>query len=83
MPGGRLAGSEPLGRSGRQVNALKRIGLAMWTAGLLTLIFFSVADRLGVSRNPGSFGHHQLIGAALGMAVAVLGFALVLSQAKP
>jgi hypothetical protein len=65
------------------VDAFKRIGLVMWSIGLLVLIFFSVADRIGVSRNPNIFGHHQLIGAAFGMAVAVLGFALVLSRGKP
>jgi hypothetical protein len=65
------------------VNALKRVGLAMWSGGLLIMIFFAMADRLGVSRDPSGFGHHQLIGASFGMAVAVLGFALVLSQGKP
>ena len=65
------------------MDSFKRIGLVMWSIGLLILIFFSVADRLGVSRNPSIFGHHQLIGAAFGMSVAVLGFALVLSRGRP
>jgi hypothetical protein len=55
----------------------------MWSIGLLILIFFSVADKIGVSRNPNIFGHHQLIGASFGMAIAVLGFALVLSRGRP
>jgi hypothetical protein len=65
------------------VNTLRRVGLAMWSGGLLILIFFAVADRIGVSRNPNIFGHHQLIGATFGMAIAVLGFALVVAQEKP
>ena len=69
-------------RSGRNVNTLKRIGMTVWSAGVLILVFAALADRVGISRNPDLFGHHQLIGAAFGMAVAVLGFALVLSQSK-
>jgi hypothetical protein len=82
VSGGCLASGESLECSGRDVNVIRRIGLALWSIGLLVLIFFSIADRVGVSRNPDIFGHHQLIGAASGMAVAVLGFALVLSQGK-
>jgi hypothetical protein len=81
--GGSLARGESLDRSDRNVDTLKKIGFTMWSIGLLILIFFSVADRAGVSRNPNIFGHHQLIGATFGMAVAVLGFALVLSRDKP
>jgi hypothetical protein len=54
----------------------------MWLAGLLILVFFAAADRIGISRNPNLFGHHQLIGSTIGMALAVLGFALELSQGK-
>ncbi|HEC23018.1 MAG TPA: hypothetical protein ENI95_08885 [Chloroflexi bacterium] len=60
--------------------SLKKAGLLLCGGGVLVLLFFVLADRLGVGRNPAIFGHHQLIGASVGMVLMVLGFALVLSH---
>ena len=54
----------------------KTIGYALIVIGVIVLIIFLLADMLGIGSDPTTVGWIQLLGAAIGLVVAVVGFVL-------
>jgi hypothetical protein len=54
----------------------KTIGIALLAVGVIVLIVSLAADAVGVGSAAGAFGYKQIIGAVVGVIVAVIGFIL-------
>lgn len=53
----------------------KTIGIALLAVGVIVLIVSLAADAIGIGGATG-FGYKQIIGAAVGVIVAIIGFVL-------
>ncbi len=60
----------------------RSIGIALIVIGVLGLIFSLLLDFIGIGKYPG-IGTSQLLGAALGVIVAIVGIILVARKEKP
>ena len=54
----------------------KTIGIALLVVGVIVLIVSLAADAIGLGGAVGAFGYKQIIGAVVGVIVAVVGFVL-------
>ena len=54
----------------------KTIGIALLAVGVIVLIASLAADVIGLGGAIGAFGYKQIIGAVVGVVVAVVGFVL-------
>ena len=54
----------------------KTIGVALLVVGVIVLIVSLAADAIGLGGAIGAFGYKQIIGAVVGVIVAVVGFVL-------
>ena len=54
----------------------KTIGIALLVVGVIVLIVSLAADAIGIGGAVGAFGYKQIIGAVVGVVVAVVGFVL-------
>jgi hypothetical protein len=55
-----------------QMNAKKSIGTLLLVIGIVALIVFAIADRIGIGENPG-FGSVQIAGVIIGAVAAIVG----------
>jgi len=60
----------------------KTIGIALIVIGVLVLAVSLLADYLGLGSGPAGIGWKQLIGAGVGLVVAVVGVVLALRKKK-
>ena len=61
------------------MKGMKTAGIVLVIAGLIILILFLLADVIGMGSSAG-FGRNQIVGALVGVVVAVLGLVLALRR---
>ncbi|MBN1568186.1 MAG: hypothetical protein JXA73_10090 [Acidobacteria bacterium] len=61
------------------MSAKKTISTILLVLGIVALILFALADRIGIGRNPG-YGLQQIAGMIIGAVVAVVG--LIMARRK-
>ena len=54
----------------------KTVGIALLAVGVIVLIVSLAADAIGIGGAADAFGYKQIIGAVVGVIVAVVGFVL-------
>jgi hypothetical protein len=62
--------------------SIKTIGIALVAIGVLVLAISLLADYIGLGSGPAEIGWKQLIGASVGLVVAVVGVVLALRKKK-
>jgi len=60
----------------------KTSGVVLIVIGVIALLVFLLADFLGLGSDPTTIGWIQLLGAAIGLVVAVVGIVLSTRKAK-
>jgi len=60
----------------------KSIGYILIVIGVIILVLFLLADMLGMGSDPSVIGWIQLLGAAVGLIVAIVGVVLALRKEK-
>ena len=61
----------------------KNIGLALIVIGVIVLAVSLLADVIEIGQDPSAIGWRQLLGAAVGLIIAVIGFVLSRRESKP
>ena len=59
----------------------KTAGLVLLVVGIVILVLSLIADPIGIGGSPG-FGQDQIVGAIVGVVVAVVGLVLTLKKEK-
>ncbi len=61
----------------------KSSGIVLIVVGVIVLLVFLLADVLGLGSDPTTIGWIQLLGAAIGLVLAIVGIVLATKKEKP
>ena len=63
--------------------SLKTVGIILIIGGAIVALVFALADVIGISQMPDTFGFLQIIGTIVGVAAIIVGVVLLLRGGQP